>query len=33
MLEFGAPEELADMGLKLCDFLKSKEHITTLKLV
>jgi len=25
MLEFGAPGELADMGLKLCEFLKEKE--------
>jgi len=24
MLELGAPEELTDMGIKLCDFLKSK---------
>ena len=25
MLELGCPEDLADMGIKLCDFLKKKE--------
>lgn len=25
LLEFGTPEELADMGIKLCKFLMQKE--------
>ena len=25
ILELGAPENLADMGIKLCEFLESKE--------
>jgi hypothetical protein len=28
MLEFGCPEDIAEMGIKLCDFLISKENYT-----
>jgi hypothetical protein len=31
MLEFGSPEELADMGIKLCGYLKEKEIVEGVK--
>ena len=30
LLEFGCPEELAEMGIKLCEFLKNKPYQLTL---
>jgi len=31
MISFGCPEELADMGIQICDYLKNKNIVVGLK--